>query len=96
MRAKDARGAHAVLAGAAPRDPEQQLELTYCRAFASALDGYRELEAGAHQTARRHFVAALELLEPRLAFARSRGHVRLVGLYEKLDAELVRLTEGAR
>jgi len=96
LRAKDARGASAVLAGAAPRDPEQQLELTYCRAFASALDGYRELEAGAHQTARRHFVTALELLEPRLAYARSRGHVRLVGLHDKLDAELVRLTEGAR
>lgn len=96
LRAKDARGASAVLAGAAPRDPEQQLELTYCRAFASALDGYRELEAGAHQTARRHFVTALELLEPRLAYARSRGHVRLIGLHDKLDAELVRLTEGAR
>ena len=94
LRDKDTRAATAVLAGARAPDPAATLELSYCRAFALAIDGYRSLEAGAPDGARACFAQALDLIEPLAAAARAQGHARLTALCEKLDAELVRLPGG--
>ncbi len=88
LRAGESASALAILDGAVASEPDQIVELAYCRGFGLTMDAYRLRRAREEAGARDAFKAALEHVEPVVATARASGHTRLIELYETLDKEL--------
>jgi hypothetical protein len=88
VRKKEFGEARSLLAGAAPAAPEQELELTYCRAYCSAAEGYRSHQDGDRAAARKLLFEALALVEARLTDARNLRHERLIELYQRLETDI--------
>lgn len=79
--------AKALLAGAEPVSETGSADLAYCRAFATALEGYDLRKTGAKREARTHFLAALELIEPILNCP-SWDTKPATELYDRLEKEV--------
>ncbi len=91
LRAGDGEAAARLLAGTRATGEPEELELSYCRAFALAREAYRLHEGGELIPAARKLTEALEVIEGRMPGARRHGHTRLIELHARLDKELADL-----
>jgi len=88
IRGKDFTAANALLDGAAPTAPDQEVELAYCRGYCAASAGYRAHQEGDRMTAKRMLLEALRHVETKLGEARTMRHERLLELYTKLESDI--------
>lgn len=82
------RESESVLRGATPINPKDQADLAYCKAFASALDGYDLRRKGQNTEAHLRFLAALRLIEPHLNGTTGDAGRHIVELSERLEKEI--------
>jgi hypothetical protein len=80
--------AESVLRGARPINPKDRADLAYCKAFASALDGYDLRRKGRDTEARLRFLAALGLIEPHLNGTTGDAGRHIVELSDRLEKEI--------
>ena len=65
--------------------PDEEVDLAYCRAFATTLEGYEARKNGDSRGARERFEQALLLLEPHMRRPDRPAHV--TELFDRLDSE---------
>jgi tetratricopeptide (TPR) repeat protein len=80
--------AESVLRSATAANPKDQADLAYCKAFASALDGYDLRRKGRDTEARPRFLAALGFIEPHVDGRNGDAGRHIVELYDRLEKEI--------